>query len=122
MRRAPMTERVPRRPTYHIAGCRRCDDRGAGQTHRSMSPESLPSIPVTEAAAAAVNLSDAVVLKEGPAFAVTLRDGTVPVGVAPPLGLFRDDCRPLSGHELRVGGALPRLLVASAATGDEGIT
>jgi glycogen debranching enzyme len=87
-----------------------------------MSPESLPSTPVTEAAAAAVNLSDAVVLKEGPAFAVTLRDGTVPVGVAHPLGLFRDDCRHLSGHELRVGGALPRLLVASAPTGDEGIT
>jgi glycogen debranching enzyme len=29
-------------------------------------------------------------------------------------GLFRDDCRFLSGHELRVGGERPRLLVAAA--------
>src|SRR6185503_12146340 len=31
-------------------------------------------------------------------------------------GLYRDDCRFLSGHELRVGGAPPRLLVAAAPT------
>ena len=42
---------APQQTTHHIAGCRRCDARGAGQTDRSMSPESLPTTPVTEAAA-----------------------------------------------------------------------
>src|SRR3954447_20969147 len=93
-----------------------------GRPSAAMPPQPPPSTPTTDAAAATVNLADAVVLKEGPAFMVTRRDGTVPIGVAHPLGLFRDDCRHLSGHELRVGGALPRLLVASAATGEEGIT
>src|SRR4051794_19988629 len=70
---------------------------------------------------AVVNLSDALVLKEGRAFLVSLQDGTVPLAPGHPLGLYLDDCRHLSGHELRVGGARPRLLVASAATGAEGI-
>ena len=36
-------------------------------------------------------------------------------------GVYRDDCRFLSGHELRVNGVRPRLLVASAAPGSESV-
>jgi glycogen debranching enzyme len=68
---------------------------------------------------AAADLTGAFVLKEGAAFLVSLQDGTVPVGGTHPLGLYLDDCRHLSGHELRIAGAEPRLLVASAATGAE---
>src|SRR3954470_5922688 len=70
---------------------------------------------------AVVNLSDALVLKEGRAFLVSLQDGTVPLAPGHPLGLYLDDCRHLSGHELRVGGARPRLLVASATTGADAV-
>ena len=38
-----------------------------------------------------------------------------------PLGLYRDDCRFLSGHELCVNRVRPRLLVASAASGSESV-
>jgi glycogen debranching enzyme len=70
----------------------------------------------------AINLADTIVLKEGNAFCVTLRDGCVPCGGQEhPLGLYLDDCRFLSRHELTVGGARPRLLVASAPEGEEAI-
>ena len=46
---------------------------------------------------------------------VSRRDGSLPVGSPHPLGLYRDDCRFLSGHELCVNSVRPRLLVASAA-------
>ena len=42
---------------------------------------------------------------------------TSAVGDEHPLGLYRDDCRFLSGHELRIAGVSPRLLVTSAITG-----
>ena len=48
---------------------------------------------------------------------VSRRDGSLPVGAPHPLGLYRDDCRFLSGHELCVNRVRPRLLVASAARG-----
>ena len=51
----------------------------------------------------------------------TRRDGSVPVGEPHPLGVYRDDCRFLSGHELCVNGVRPRLLVASAAPGSESV-
>src|SRR4051812_22508381 len=88
------------------------------------APEHLsPSTtPVADAeAAAVVNLSDALVLKEGPAFLVSFQDGTIPAHGVHPLGLYLDDCRHLSAHEVRVAGARPRLLVASAATGADGV-
>jgi glycogen debranching enzyme len=68
-----------------------------------------------------VNLTDAIVLKEGGVFVVSLRDAAIPLGGRHPLGVYLDDCRHLCGHELRVGGVLPRLLVASAPTGAEGV-
>ena len=79
-------------------------------------------MPVPDVATeAVVTLTDAIVLKEANVFLVSLRDGTVPVRGSHPLGLYLDDCRYLSGHELRVAGVTPRLLVASATAGDEGI-
>ena len=58
-------------------------------------------------------------IKAGNVFAVTRRDGSLPPDG--PLGVYADDCRFLSRHELRVAGAQPRLLVASAQTGSAAV-
>ena len=88
----------------------------------SSAPEQeLSTTPAPEVGAPVVNLSDAFVLKEGAVFLVTLEDGTVPVRGEHPLGVYFNDCRFLSGHELRVAGEVPRLLISSAATGAEGV-
>jgi glycogen debranching enzyme len=68
-----------------------------------------------------VNLSETTVIKGGNVYAVTERDGSIPVSGAHPLGLYRDDCRFLSGHAWTVNGRHPRLLVTSAATGSEAV-
>jgi glycogen debranching enzyme len=65
---------------------------------------------------AVADLTDSVVLKAGNAFLVTTPAGDAPLEGAHAFGLYRDDCRFLSGHELRVGGERPRLLVAAAPT------
>jgi glycogen debranching enzyme len=70
---------------------------------------------------ALVNLAETIVIKEENVFAVARRDGSLPVGVPHPLGIYSDDCRFLSGHELFVNGVRPRLLVASAAPGSESV-
>jgi glycogen debranching enzyme len=64
-----------------------------------------------------VNLADTTVVKADSMFCVALRDGRLPVEEDHPLGLYIDDCRHLRGHELRLGGELLRLLVASDASG-----
>jgi glycogen debranching enzyme len=69
----------------------------------------------------AADLTHTVVLKAGNAFLVSTPEGEVPLEGEHPLGLYRDDCRFLSGHELRVGGVAPRLLVSSAITGAEAV-
>jgi glycogen debranching enzyme len=66
---------------------------------------------------ASADLTHIVALKEGNAFLVSAPDGGVPPGPDQPLGLYLDDCRFLSGHELRIAGVRPRLLVASSVTG-----
>jgi glycogen debranching enzyme len=68
-----------------------------------------------------VNLAETIVIKEENVFVVCRRDGSLPVGAAHPLGVYADDCRFLSGHELSVNGVRPRLLVASAAPGSESV-
>jgi glycogen debranching enzyme len=68
-----------------------------------------------------VNLAETIVIKEENVFAVARRDGSFPVGQPHPLGLYRDDCRFLCGHELCINGVRPRLLVASAAPGSESV-
>ena len=64
-----------------------------------------------------VDLTRTVVLKAGNAFVVSEPDGDMPIDGAHALGVYRDDGRFLLGHELRIGGARPRLLVVSAPTG-----
>ena len=60
-------------------------------------------------------------IKHENVFVVCRRDGSLPLTGSHPLGLYSDDCRFLSGHELLVNGARPRLLVASAAPGSESV-
>jgi glycogen debranching enzyme len=64
-----------------------------------------------------VNLSETTVAKDGNVFSVTMHDGSLPVGEDHPLGVYADDCRVLSGHELRIGGVRPLLLVTSESSG-----
>ena len=64
-----------------------------------------------------VDLTHTVVLKAGNAFLVSLPDGDMPVGDDHALGVYRNDGRFLLGHELRIAGERPRLLVVSAPTG-----
>ncbi len=70
---------------------------------------------------ASANLANTIVLKAGNAFCVSLPDSDVPADGEHPLGLYRDDCRFLSAHELRIAGVAPRLLVSSAITGAEAV-
>jgi glycogen debranching enzyme len=64
-----------------------------------------------------IDLSEATVVKAGNAFCVALRDGRLPLGTSHPLGLYLDECRFLSGHELLLDGRPPRPLAASDAEG-----
>jgi glycogen debranching enzyme len=64
-----------------------------------------------------VNLAETTVVKSGNGFCVALRDGGLPITGDHPLGVYLDDCRHLRGHELRVGGQPPRLLISSDAVG-----
>ena len=66
---------------------------------------------------ASVDLTHSVVLKVGNAFIVSEPDGEMPLGDDHALGVYRDEARFLSGHELRLAGERPRLLVVSAPTG-----
>src|SRR5215210_3404591 len=68
-----------------------------------------------------VNLSEATVLKAGNVFAVAERDGSVPLAPGHPLGVYLEDCRFLSGHELWLSGVRPRLLVTSAGLGSAAV-
>ncbi|MCA1703113.1 MAG: hypothetical protein LC808_07515, partial [Actinobacteria bacterium] len=67
------------------------------------------------------NLEDTVVIKGGNLFAVSMRDGRIPAAGTHPLGLYYRDCRFLSAHELRIGGARPLLLTASDSLGTEAV-
>jgi glycogen debranching enzyme len=64
-----------------------------------------------------LNLAESTVVKGLTAFCVALRDGSLPLDGDHPLGLYREDCRHLSGHELRVGGEPLRLLVSDDVAG-----
>jgi glycogen debranching enzyme len=70
---------------------------------------------------ASADLTHAVVLKADNAFLVSLPEGDIPLVGDHPLGLYRNDCRFLSGHELQVADVRPRLLVASSGTGVEAV-
>ena len=80
-----------------------------------------PAIEAVPPPGALVNLAETVVIKEENVFVVSQRDGSLPVGEPHPLGIYADDCRFLSAHELSVNGARPRLLVTSATHGSESV-
>jgi glycogen debranching enzyme len=96
-------------------GARGYHDRVSHTADVSTTP--APAVP----AAPAINLADAFVLKEGGVFLVSLHDGAIPLRGEHPFGIYLDDGRFVSGHELRVAGEVPRLLVSSATNGAEGI-
>jgi glycogen debranching enzyme len=62
------------------------------------------------------DVTQGTIIKAGNAFCVAQPNGQLPAG-AHPLGLFVDDCRHLSVHELRLNGVEPRLLVSSDHAG-----
>jgi glycogen debranching enzyme len=68
-----------------------------------------------------VNLSETTVLKAGNVYAVTERDGALGLEREHPLGIYRDDCRFVSGHCWTVNGVRPLLLVTSAGLGSEAV-
>jgi glycogen debranching enzyme len=94
---------------------------GRGYHEQVSSAADLSTTPAPDVPAPAVNLTDAFVLKEGDVFLISLHDGTIPVRGRHPLGIYRNDCRFVAGHELTVAGAVPRLLVSSATSGADGI-
>ena len=64
-----------------------------------MQPRPAPAIrprPAEPPPGALVNLAETIVIKEENVFVVTARDGSLPLGAAHPLGVYRDDCRFLS--------------------------
>src|SRR5829696_2445083 len=93
----------------------------AREAHATAAGAGHPQDAAEPAAGAPVDLAETIVVKAENVFAVTRRDGSIPVGEPHPLGVYRDDCRHLSAHSLRLGGARPRLLVASAASGSEAV-
>jgi glycogen debranching enzyme len=68
-----------------------------------------------------VNLSETAVLKAGNVYSVTERDGSLALDEDHPLGVYRDDCRFVCGHQWTVNGKKPLQLVASTARGSEAV-
>ena len=95
----------------------------AANTGTLASPMSLeaPRRPGRGGPRPLVNLAETIVTKEENTFVVARRDGSRAGRAAHPLGIYRDDCRFLSGHELCVNGVRPRLLVASSALGSDSV-
>ena len=91
------------------------------EAHATAAGAGHPAAEQPEPPGTLVNLAETIVIKEENVFVVCRRDGSLPVGSKHPLGVYSDDCRFLCGHELRVNGAEPRLLVASAAPGSESV-
>src|SRR5215204_3794916 len=91
------------------------------EAHATAAGAGHPPAGAEPPAGALVNLSATIVIKDENVFVVSRRDGSLPADAVHPLGLYRDDCRFLSAHELRVNRVRPRLLVASAAPGSESV-
>lgn len=73
---------------------------------------------LTQATPALVpSIADALVIKDGAVFFLCSRDGDVPVEGNHGLGLYFHDCCYLNGYELRIAGARPNALAATAARG-----
>lgn len=66
------------------------------------------------------DVTQGTVIKAGNAFCVAQPDGQLPVGEHA-LGLYVEDCRHLSVHELALNGVAPRLLVSSDQAGQAAV-
>jgi glycogen debranching enzyme len=66
-------------------------------------------------------ISDAIVIKEGNPFFVTLPTGDVPIQKGHAFGLYYCDCRYLSGYEFRLCGRKPAVLVSNSDRGHTAI-
>jgi glycogen debranching enzyme len=66
---------------------------------------------------AVTDIAHTTVVKSGNTFFLSQADGRLPLGSRHAIGLFHDDTRYLSAHELRLNGARPILLAASDAPG-----
>jgi glycogen debranching enzyme len=84
-----------------------------GDAGRYVSAEDTPSV--------TRSIADAVVLKEGDLFLLTLPDGRIPLTRDHGFGLYYHDCRYLNGYDLRVAGIRPDVLVASTEQGFKAI-
>ncbi len=78
-----------------------------------MSQIFAPGLPDVGILCAMTDLADRLVIKDGNVFAVIPRDGAWS-GVD---GVWMDDCRHVSRHELRIDGAAPRTVHADDAAG-----
>src|SRR5436305_3526919 len=65
----------------------------------------------------AESISHALVIKDGDVFFLASPDGRVPADDGHGLGLYYHDCRYLCGYEMKLAGALPVPLVATAERG-----
>ncbi|MBO0726540.1 MAG: amylo-alpha-1,6-glucosidase [Blastocatellia bacterium] len=63
------------------------------------------------------SIADAVVAKNGSLFFLTDPDGIVPLGGDHGFGMYYNDCRYLSGYDLKLAGAHPVCLVSTAEQG-----
>lgn len=62
-----------------------------------------------------------ILIKDGPLFLGTCPDAGIPAGSEAGVGLFHRDTRYLSRYELTLGGRPPLVLMSSAARGDEAV-
>ena len=63
------------------------------------------------------SIADAVVIKNRNLYFLSQQDGSVPMTEHHGFGLYYDDCRYLSGYQLKMGDGRARVLVADAAQG-----
>jgi glycogen debranching enzyme len=63
------------------------------------------------------SIADAVVIKEGEPFFLCPPDGQIETGDGHGFGLYQHDTRYLAGYELRIAGATPNPLAATALSG-----
>ncbi|HXG67376.1 MAG TPA: glycogen debranching N-terminal domain-containing protein, partial [Blastocatellia bacterium] len=63
------------------------------------------------------SIADALVIKDGDIFFLTEPNGAVPMGGEHGFGLYYHDCRYLDGYEMKLAGATPEVLIATASRG-----
>jgi hypothetical protein len=63
------------------------------------------------------SITDAVIIKNRNIYFLSRQDGSVPLTEHHSFGLYCDDCRYLSGYQLKMGDGQARVLVADASQG-----